>query len=261
MFLLEKKILDSVVEFIYEKISLETAKKSGYEKLEYDIETMMIEIALLLFQKIINGIDLIEGHSEKLEIKIENKIKIFLKKHSGFLPVLSLFGMIELPYSRYENKQTHKAKLVNHIDYKERDRSSPNVKKNIIRLIPNNTYEKSTNELYESKRINISESGLKDISREIGEEHAEWFHNMVKEKNENSVKKSLKKQVSRMVISDDGGRIKLIQSDRNQGRKTPKKPEWKEIKIGTTFEIDDEGNKSENKFTLHTDLSIKNGKL
>ncbi|HPN31539.1 MAG TPA: hypothetical protein PKY81_11320 [bacterium] len=79
MFLLEKKILDSVVEFIYEKISLETAKKSGYEKLEYDIETMMIEIALLLFQKIINGIDLIEGHSEKLEIKIENKIKIFLK--------------------------------------------------------------------------------------------------------------------------------------------------------------------------------------
>ncbi|HPG29483.1 MAG TPA: hypothetical protein PLQ81_01760 [bacterium] len=248
MFLLEEKVMNSIAVIIFEKISLETAKKMGFEKLEFNMETTFIEICRLVLQKLIIAIDEKEGHPEKIFVEIENIMKTFSKKNSGSMPVLSLFGMVDLPYSRYENKQTHKAKSINHIDYKEPDRTSPNVKKIILKQTPYTNFKESTDTLYNLKRINISESGLKDISREICEEHGEWFRNMIKEKNINSKEKSLKKQADRIVISNDGGRIKLIQSEKNTGRNAKKNAEWKEVKMGETYEIDENGNKSDNIF-------------
>ena len=63
-----------------EKISLETAKKIGFEKLEFNLETTFVEICRLVLKKLIIAIDGIEGHPEKILIEIENIVKVFSKK-------------------------------------------------------------------------------------------------------------------------------------------------------------------------------------
>lgn len=245
MELFEKKIIDEFVEFLMKKIIFPEVRVLGFEKLEELIKKFIYILAQKLLQAIINALTDEIGFKKNLMFKVNNKELVFLKKREGEFTINSLFGEVKLPYGFYENKTTNKAIKINHVDYKEKDSTSPNVKKMISLLTPFEKYKESCEKLYTFANINMSLSSLKRVTNELAEEKAEWLSQEVKTKNEMSIKDNIRYQADRLVISNDGGKLKIITSNKS-GRNAKKKPEWKEFKVGTVFEIDAEGIKTNN---------------
>jgi len=245
MELFEEKIMDECVEFIMKKISLSEVRLKGFEKLEELIKKFIYIFARKLFQEIIYALTNETGFKKNLNFNVNKKERVFLKIKETEKIINSLFGEVKLPCARYENKTTNKAIKINHLDYKEKDSVSPNVKKLISLITPFEKYAKACEKLYSLANINISLSSLKRVTNKLSKENVEWLFQDIKSKNEMSIKDNIRYQTKRLVISNDGGRYKVITSN-NACRNSPKKPQWKEFKAGTVFEINDEGNKADN---------------
>jgi hypothetical protein len=241
---MSKEALKEIVEVIFSHISKEELKKETFEALEKSIKQFMYQIAETLFQETINYLSK-EGFKENLKIKINSKVRKFKLKHTGTKEIISILGKVFVPYARYENRRQHKTKLLNHVQYSEKDLTSPNVKKIIAELAPFNIFEKVMKILYDVGNINISLSQIKDISNEIANENNKWIKKTVSEKNNKAIDFSLRKSSKRIAISNDGGRIQILKSTNKPGRKAKKEHEWKEVKLGIVYELDETGKKKD----------------
>jgi hypothetical protein len=204
----------------------------------------MRKLTLDLFQILIDDKTTEIGFEKNIILEEnKNKRKFTANNKYSILNITSLFGKVNIKAQSYYNKTLKKSLKTNCVNYIENDRISPVVKKRIVKLTPFDFFVDANEKLYELTGINISVSTMKRVTNNIAKQNNKWLEKLIKHKNKQSYEENIVINSERIVISNDGGRFKKINSEKKMGRKSPKNPEWKEAKAGIVFEIDENGKK------------------
>jgi hypothetical protein len=251
-FIKEEKI-EKCAKLIFKELLEDQFLETSFTELEKGFRKLMYLMFRIVFQLMVDWISKKKGFEKRIKMKVDKK-NFFFKMAKKNKNISTIFGIIKMPYAIYKNRTVQIALRKNNIDYREPDKVSTFVKELLVKKTPYNSYEKVNIDLYEHENINLSLSNIKRISNIIAKENHVYYLNEVDKKNKSSWNELVEIQVKKMVIENDGGKIRILSPEREKGRNAKRIYNWNEVRMGTAFGIDESGKKIKNEVIYYCDL-------